>query len=743
MSMRRLTDSRVLLLLATLFLGLILGDAALADAIRPALLEITERSPGNFDVTWKVPMRGDLVLGLKPVLPEVFIAAGPPDAQSIPGAMVERSSFTSDGQPLTGQTISIDGLSAVLTDVLLQIKLIDDGIYSAVLRPGSPSFTIPSLRQEHLAKVISRNIGYAFRHLAGSVNHGLLVLALVMLAKGTGAIKLLIAFVLGHAVSLVLVDLGVDGFPAAIAEVLCMVAVILVARNVVLNRQEQTCFVAPIFLVGLFHSLGHAGLVTETVAAEPGLLHSLFAFNLGLDLGQILLAGLAIAALAVMQKSKLLQKTHIFAAYSIGITAAAIGMGTFINAVMLDGEPQNVATSQILEVPTTRLANTMSPNNAGPASLRQSQDPAVAFLTVEPYEVRLEVLLRVEDLYELKELDRPVADIIDPNAQGPLIQDVLALMKDRASVTIDGKRASAVVERGEFVTAGSYGIMMREKKVPERIDEAIIGVMFAYESNNLPREVTMDWGLFPPGSKEVKTTLADPFETKQTVLTDATPTLRWQNNLAGFEIPIIQSVPVLLPAIPAVSIILTLISVTVFAICPNKNYPVILKSLAAICIVLAIAFYPFVRFKLEVPGLKSFKPAPQQAASVLDGLLTNVYRAFDLRNESIIYDRLAKTVSGTQLTDIYLQSRMALELENRGGARARVDQVEVREVRNVTRRADDAFAVDTVWTVNGSVGHFGHIHYRQNRYHAIVSILRDGDAWKICQINLLDEQRLL
>ncbi len=124
-------------------LGSFFSGAALADAIRPTLLEITEQSPGSFEVTWKVPMRGDLVLGLRPVLPEGLIAEGQPDVYTIPGAMVERSSFKSDGQPLTGKTISIDGLSAVLTDVLLRIKLIDGDTYSEILRPGSPSFTIP------------------------------------------------------------------------------------------------------------------------------------------------------------------------------------------------------------------------------------------------------------------------------------------------------------------------------------------------------------------------------------------------------------------------------------------------------------------------------------------------------------------------------------------------------------------------------------------------------------------------
>jgi len=37
--------------------GLSAAGMVSAHEIRPALLEITERKPGRFDVTWKVPTR--------------------------------------------------------------------------------------------------------------------------------------------------------------------------------------------------------------------------------------------------------------------------------------------------------------------------------------------------------------------------------------------------------------------------------------------------------------------------------------------------------------------------------------------------------------------------------------------------------------------------------------------------------------------------------------------------------------
>ncbi len=138
-----------------------------------------------------------------------------------------------------------------------------------------------------------------------------------------------------------------------------------------------------------------------------------------------------------------------------------------------------------------------------------------------------------------------------------------------------------------------------------------------------------------------------------------------------------------------------------------------------------------------------FKPTHEEDTDILNSLLANVYRSFDLRNEGAVYDRLALTVNGDQLTNIYVQRRRAMDLKERGGARGKVDDVDVGEVGDVKREADGTFSVDANWTVSGSFSHFGHSHYRRNRYHAVVRILPEGDAWKIRKFTLLDERRLL
>ncbi len=124
-------------------------------------------------------------------------------------------------------------------------------------------------------------------------------------------------------------------------------------------------------------------------------------------------------------------------------------------------------------------------------------------------------------------------------------------------------------------------------------------------------------------------------------------------------------------------------------------------------------------------------------------MLTNVYRAFDFRDERIIYDTLERSASGELLTQVYLETRKALELQNQGGARVKVNEVSVDSVYVQTNRGKNGFTAQCTWTVSGSVGHWGHLHTRKNQYQAMLTVQPVDGVWKIAGLRLLDEKRLI
>jgi hypothetical protein len=161
-----------------------------------------------------------------------------------------------------------------------------------------------------------------------------------------------------------------------------------------------------------------------------------------------------------------------------------------------------------------------------------------------------------------------------------------------------------------------------------------------------------------------------------------------------------------------------------------------------VSLAVALVMAPLGEVAIALPATFQSVPTAGEARRILAGVLPNVYRAFEFREESAAYDRLAVSVTGETLSEIYLEHRRALEMEERGGARARVEAVEVQTVREVRPAADGGFEVDAVWVVGGTVTHFGHRHFRQNRYDARVLLVPVDDSWKIRTIELFDEERL-
>ena len=78
-----------------------------------------------------------------------------------------------------------------------------------------------------------------------------------------------------------------------------------------------------------------------------------------------------------------------------------------------------------------------------------------------------------------------------------------------------------------------------------------------------------------------------------------------------------------------------------------------------------------------------------------------------------------------------------------GGAQARIQSVEIEEA--TAERLDDrplTYAIRGNWTAEGTVGHWGHVHTRRARYDAVVTVEAIDGAWKITDLEVLEEKRI-
>jgi hypothetical protein len=276
------------------FLLLLLTSAfeLLADEFRPALLELNERDGGWVDLTWKVPMRGDQVLALTPVLPEFFEQMGPGSARQVSGALLETRSYQTGQHTLNGVTLIIDGLSTIPIDVLLRVKLSDGTEHSAILRSGFNSFTIPDQVTRVDLAISYWRMGTI--HILEGYDHLLFLLTLLLIVSGIWPLlKTVTAFTLAHSLTLAFATLGLLYIPPLPTEALISLSIVLLAVEVVRKNQGQFTLserypwlVA--FTFGLVHGLGFAGALSE-IGLPPGEVPlALLMFNVGVETGQVM-----------------------------------------------------------------------------------------------------------------------------------------------------------------------------------------------------------------------------------------------------------------------------------------------------------------------------------------------------------------------------------------------------------------------------------------------------------------------
>jgi hypothetical protein len=382
---------------------------------------------------------------------------------------------------------------------------------------------------------------------------------------------------------------------------------------------------------------------------------------------------------------------------------------------------------------------------------RHHASALMTFVYVEPYEVRHEILTRVKDLEEWMDLGLRGDEFIEVDELQPLKQRIGEFMLGRNKVQIDGVDGSPILDRTNYVTVGIKGIQIVE--VPERmeISTAIVGVILTYITDGIPQEVTVDWELFTDQVQRVPATSTDPAGPLPTYVSPDDNVHTWTNYLKNYKIPTVAEVSVAgslgtveIPAVSAASGLLSLIAL-VFLLGRlrtggDKRWPLIATLVLGVGV---LAAWPHARLAIDRPAALAGTLQAEQSAALVETLLKNVYRAFDFREEDDVYDKLALTVSGDLLADIYLQSRQSFAVQQAGGAQAKVQEVAIQEAV-ATRRDDDGLGYDVraKWTAMGTVGHWGHTHIRQNLYDALLTIEADDGSWKIKGMEVLEESRI-
>jgi hypothetical protein len=287
-------------LLIALLLG-VLATPARADDNRPLTVRVVEEGPQAYRVTWKVP--ANLAAPVLPRLtPPAGCAAGEARTWSDPLGHWREELWRCRAS-LAGATIAIDyptanpGLATIA-----RLRLRNAGEETLLLQPQDTLLAIPEPEQSQGVFLDFFKLG--FEHIWLGIDHLLFVAGLIFVARTWRRVLLTVTgFTLAHSLTLALAALDLVRLPARAIEAAIALSIVFLAVEIVKGPRDTLTWRRPIAVAasfGLLHGFGFAAVLREIGLPVEGLATALLAFNLGIEAGQTLFAGLLLGLFALL-----------------------------------------------------------------------------------------------------------------------------------------------------------------------------------------------------------------------------------------------------------------------------------------------------------------------------------------------------------------------------------------------------------------------------------------------------------
>jgi hydrogenase/urease accessory protein HupE len=152
--------------------------------------------------------------------------------------------------------------------------------------------------------VLKRFVASGVHHIAIGPDHILFIIGL-LLPGGTlrRLLAIVTAFTVGHSITLALASLNIVDPPARVVEPLIALSIVFVgADTLFVGRRDRDVRLWVALVFGLVHGFGFASVLRDQGLPAGALGVSLFAFNLGVEIGQAAIVVVVASALAALRR---------------------------------------------------------------------------------------------------------------------------------------------------------------------------------------------------------------------------------------------------------------------------------------------------------------------------------------------------------------------------------------------------------------------------------------------------------
>ncbi len=397
------------------------------------------------------------------------------------------------------------------------------------------------------------------------------------------------------------------------------------------------------------------------------------------------------------------------------------------------------------EVPVTKPAPPPLPTNE---TLIITGPLMQAYLYVEPYQTRFEVLFDAATMLAWLSPDEAVPKTLTPAQQQQLCEKALPRATDWCALgTAD--EMLPVPQPLVAVIKGLPGNTLPLKDDEEvALNQAMVGFIWEFATPPGPEELNVTWKGWIQGTTKLPVRVFFGPLSEVGEIHSSVKSYRWRNQgrlprpsplaaVPQFEVPQPTRVPL-------GGILWLLGGIVFYAYLKIKDHKLPGGSLPFVAVWLLGAVLMSQLLVIPFQNGASSPSVTQlgEAQKIVSPLLRNVYRAFDHHVESDVYDVLARSVDGELLRRLYLETIQALTLDGREGTRVTIAEFSATVDKVAENPKGEGFVADCNWMARGIVGHWGHSHPCVNIYNASITITPAKGEWKLTGLEVQEVRRL-
>lgn len=160
------------------------------------------------------------------------------------------------------------------------------------------------------------------KHILTGADHILFLIALLLLVKKLRhVLKVSITFTIAHSITFILAGTTAMSVSGRIVEPMIALSIAIVALMSLQSRSSHLHHsLLVVFILGLFHGLGFAGLLSDLQIPTEAFLPALLLFNVGIEVGQLAIVSVAYPLLFLLRsRSDIWRFTHLLSVSCLAV----------------------------------------------------------------------------------------------------------------------------------------------------------------------------------------------------------------------------------------------------------------------------------------------------------------------------------------------------------------------------------------------------------------------------------------